>query len=103
MKQVYFHGHLNENDSIELAKILFHIGSHLRGELKPNQNVDYSQVKSFRINSDIHQFAQWIPVIKCAFNWTWDIENESVFFVNYAYSIEEFLTHFIIWDKAKTI
>lgn len=89
MKQVYFNGHLDEKDSIELARILFHVGSHLKGKLKPNQNVDFSQVNSFRINPYFPQSAQWIPILKCAFNWTRDFDNESILKVNSPHSIEK--------------
>lgn len=101
MKRVNFQGHLDENDSIALAKILFHVGSHLAKKLKPNLNAEFSQVKSFKILSDMHQYAQWIPVLKCAFNWTWDIDNRSLYHVNSPHSQEEFLNQFIIWDKSR--
>ncbi|CAM3775617.1 hypothetical protein [Sphingobacterium prati] len=101
MEQVNFQDHLDENDSIALAKILFHVGSHLANKLEPNLSADFSRVKSFRINSDIHQDAQWIPVLKCAFNWTLDIDNRNLHRVNSPHSQEEFLKRFIIWDKSR--
>lgn len=94
-----FQGDLNEKDSIKLAGWLTHVGNNL------NYGFDFSEcynVKSFTLFDKFNDdYEDSLEILKMAFDWTRDIEDEFKYYVNSVNSPQDFKSKYAKWRFEK--